>query len=233
VKRFYKKAEAGTAPSGSVVRLDGKPLKTPLKAVLILPQKLAEAVALEWAGQGDEIKPSTMPLTQLANTMADKSRGEDRAEMNAQVLKYGGSDLVCYFATHPPTLVKKQEQRWQPLIEGMREKYGIVFKTVSGIQYHHQPEESLQKLEDVIEGLDGAGFTVVQAAAAVTGSAVIALALLEGKISVEEAYQAACVDEIFQLEQWGEDTEARKKLDGVRAELTAIAAFRNLATATT
>lgn len=228
MKKFYKLAEAGTAPGGYVVRLDGKPVKTPLKHPLLLESRaLADAIVLEWAGQGDEVKPATMPLTQLANTMIDKAKGDDRAEMEEQLLEYGGSDLLCYFATHPESLVKRQQMHWLPLLGWMKEKYGIVFKTIAGIQYQHQPQESLDKLQAVISGLDAADFTVVQAASATTGSVVIALALLAGKASPEEAWQAACVDELYQLETWGEDAEARKRLDIIHAELKAIAQFRD------
>jgi chaperone required for assembly of F1-ATPase len=229
VKKFYKLAEVGTAPGGHTVRLDGKPVKTPLKHPLLLESRaLADAIVLEWAGQGDEIKPATMPLTQLANTMIDKAKGDDRAEMEEQLLEYGGSDLLCYFATHPETLIKLQQAHWLPLIAWMQEKYGIVFKTVAGIQYHHQPQESLDKLQKLMNGLDAADFTVVQAASATTGSVMIALALLAGKISPEEAWQAACVDEIYQLETWGEDAEARKRLNIIQSELKSIAQFRDL-----
>ena len=229
MKKFYKAAEAGTAPGGSVIRLDGKPLKTPLKHPFLLEsQALADAIALEWAGQGDEIKPATMPLTRLANTMIDKSKGDDRAEMNGQLLDYGSSDLVCYFATHPETLVKRQKSHWLPLLGWMQEKYGIAYETVSGIQYQHQPPPSLDKLQKILEALGPEDFTVVQAASATTGSVVIALALLEGKLSPEEAYQAACVDEIYQLETWGEDAEARKRLDIIQSELESIVRFRDL-----
>ena len=229
MRKFYKLAAAGTAPGGYAVRLDGKPLRTPLKHPVLLASKaLAEAVALEWAGQGDEIEPKAMPLTQLANTMIDKARGDDRAEMNGQLLKYGSSDLVCYFATHPADLVLRQQSHWMPLLAWMREKYGIAFETVSGIQYRHQSRESLDKLQKLLEGLDAADFTVVQAAAATTGSVAIALALLQERIAPEGAYQAACVDEIYQLATWGEDAEAQKRLDIIQSELKAIVRFRDL-----
>lgn len=229
MKKFYKIAEAGTAPGGYVVRLDGKPVKTPLKNTLLLSsQALADAIALEWAAQGSDIRPATMPLTQLANTMIDKAKGADRAEMNAQLVQYGSSDLVCYFATHPSPLVKRQQAVWMPLVAWMKEKYGIAFETVSGIKYQHQPQASIDKLKKLIEGLSAEDFTVVQSAAATTGSVVVALALLEKKLSPEEAYFAACVDEIYQLETWGEDAEARKRLDMIQAELNSIVQFRDL-----
>ena len=229
MRKFYKIAEAGTAPGGHVVRLDGKPVKTPLKHVLLLTsQPLAEAIAQEWAAQGDELTPLTMPLTQLANTMVDKARGTDRPAMEAELVKYGGSDLICYFATHPADLVRLHEAQWKPLLAWMKEKHCIAFEAVSGIRYHQQPPDALDKLKQLIAGLDAAAFTVVQATAATTGSVSIALALLAERLSAEEAYQAACVDEIYQLKTWGADEPAQKRLDILRSELDVIARFWNL-----
>ncbi len=212
-----------------MVRLDGTAVKTPLGHPLLLPsQALAAAMAEEWAAQGSDINPVTMPMTRLANTMVDKSNGPERAAMNAELLKYGSSDLICYFATHPADLVKRQQELWLPLVSWMKEKYGIAFETISGIQYHPQPQASLDLLKKVVTGLDAAEFTVVQAAAMTVGSIAIALALLEERLSPDEAYEAACVDEIYQLKTWGEDAIAQKRLDITRSELAAVAQFWEL-----
>lgn len=233
LKKFYKIAEAGPAPGGYVVRLDGKPVKTPLgKTLLLKSRTLAEEIAKEWAGQGAVIKPDAMPLLRLVNTMTDKSDGDDRAEMNAQLTGYASSDLVCYFSDHPESLVKLHEKHWRPLIIWMKEKYGIVLDVVSGIKYHNQPQDSLDKLRALIEHLDAVDFTVVQAASATTGSVVIALSLMGGKLSPEDAYQAACADEIHQMKTWGADAEAQKRLDIIRLELDEVARFRDLVKAT-
>lgn len=229
MKKFYKTAEAGRVPDGYAVLLDGKPLKTPLKKLLLLPSiALADAVAHEWECQECDIRPSLMPLTQLSNTMIDKAGGDDRSEMNLRILEYGSSDLVCYFAEHPDDLVKRHHLCWMPLLTWMREQYGIVFKTTSGIRHCSQPQESMDKLEKLINEFTVDEFTVIQAASATTGSVVIAFALLKGQLSPEEAWQAACVDEIFQIETWGDDVDARKRLDAIRSELDLINRFRNL-----
>lgn len=229
MKRFYKVAEAGTAPGGYVVRLDGKPVKTVMQHSLIFASKeLADAIALEWAGQGAEIIPSSMPLTQLANTLVDKAAGPDRHVMNIEVLKFAASDLVCYFATHPPDLVTRQEAVWLPLLKWLEDTHGIKLERVNGIQYHNQPAESLEKLNKLIAAMPAPEFTALQAATAVTGSAVIGLALADGWLEPEAAHAAACVDEITQMEKWGEDTLARKRIDGIRAELDALARFCSL-----
>lgn len=228
MKRFYKQAEAGTAPGGYVIRLDGKVLKTPLHRPLILSSfELANEIAAEWNAQGDIIVPASMPLFQLANTMLDKAGGPDRAAMEDETVKYGASDLVCYFAAHPADLVRRQEENWRPLVRWMKADMGVALETISGIQYMNQPKDSIRKLKELVKELEPAEFTVLQAATGITGSAVIAMAFLKGRIDVEAAYQAACVDEMYQLEKWGEDEQARQRLDKIRAELSYLKKFKN------
>lgn len=228
MKRFYKLAEAGTAPGGFVIRLDGKTLKSVMQHSFVFKSKdMAEAIAAEWQAQKGDIVPSSMPLMQLATTMTDKSNGADRKAMNVEVLKYGASDLVCYFALTPPDLVKRQEEAWLPLLKWLADTHGIVLERVNGIKYHNQPPESLEKLNALINGLDAATFTIVQAVTAGLGSVAIALALADGWLDADGAFEAATVDENFQLETWGEDELARKRLEGVRAELSAVVKFRD------
>ena len=230
MKRFYKIAESGTAPGGHVVRLDGKVVKTPMHHPLIVASApLAAAMAAEWAAQDGNIIPVSMPLTQFASTMIDKTRGRDRREMTQQVINYGAADMLCYFADRPADLVARQEKHWRPLLAWMEKTEGIALETVSGIQYHHQPKEALNKIAVCIEKLDDIDFTVVQAVTGVTGSVVIALALAHGFIDADAAHKAACVDELYQLETWGADTLAQQRLDNIRNELEVAVRFRDLA----
>lgn len=232
MKKFYKIAESGTAPGGHVVRLDGKLVKTPMHHPLIVDSPtLAAAMAQEWEAQGDEIVPSSMPMTQLANTLIDKGRGHDRAQMEETLCDYAASDLVCYFADHPQDLIQRQEKRWLPLLEWMEKTFSVPLERVVGIQYHHQPQDSLDTIARLIAALTPEEFVVVQAVVHTTGSLVIALALLHGVLSEEEAWEAACVDEIYQLEKWGEDADARQRLDMIKADIRAIKAFHALVSA--
>jgi len=229
MKRFYKQAEAGTAPGGYTLRLDGRNIKTPLQHALLVPTlPLAVALAAEWEAQGDDVVPSSMPLNQLVNTMIDKSSGHDRVVMNAEVLRFAGSDLICYFGTHPQDLVARQEAVWNPLIAWMQDEHGVVFKTIQGIQYIHQPSETLAKMQSMIEAMDAADFTLVQAVTGLTGSVVIALAMAAGRLGAVQAFEAAGVDEVYQLEKWGEDKIARARLNLLQSELETVEKFRFL-----
>lgn len=228
-KRFYKQAEAGTAPGGYTVRLDGKNIKTPLQHALIVPTAaMAAAMAAEWEAQAGEVNPATMPLNQLVNTMLDKATGHERPAMNAEIVKYAGSDLICYFATHPADLVERQEAVWHPLINWMADEHGVMMKTVQGIQYVNQPEDGMAKIKNVVDALSPADFTVVQAVTGLTGSAVIALAVCAGRLGAQQVFEAAGVDETYQLEKWGEDKIARDKLDHLLSELETVEKFRFL-----
>lgn len=226
MKRFYKQAEAGTAPGGHVVRLDGAPLRTPLRTPVILSSAtMAAAIAAEWAAQGSEIVPASMPLTQLVCTMIDKAEGHERPDMEAEIVKYAGSDLVCYFATHPADLVARQEKLWHPLLAWMQDEYGIVLKHVSGIQYVAQDHAAAAAVAAIVKDMDAVSFTAVQAVTGITGSAVIALCMAAGRMGAAQAFEAATVDEVFQLEKWGEDTLARKRLQKIEADLTGVEKF--------
>ncbi len=229
MKKFYKTVEAGTAPGGYVIRLDRKPIKTPLQKPLILTsEKLAVAIAQEWQAQKENIVPASMPLTQLANTMIDKARGDDRILMMEDIIRYAGSDLVCYFGDRPADLLERQKKNWLPLLSWINDEFGIELSYVTGIQYQNQSDEAVKKFEGLIKNMDDADFTIMQDVTAITGSAVIALAFLKMHLDVEAAYEAACVDEIYQLEKWGEDKPARDRLNKIRADLATAGRFQAL-----
>ncbi|MEO6607454.1 MAG: ATP12 family chaperone protein, partial [Aestuariivirga sp.] len=91
-KKFYKLA---TVTDDLAVALDGRVVKTPLKAKLVLPTRaLADAVVGEWNAQVEVINPALMPLTKLANTALDRA-GPERSYVAGQVVEFSGSDLVC------------------------------------------------------------------------------------------------------------------------------------------
>lgn len=234
MRRFYKAVTWAPAPGGYVLRLDDKILRTPLShAVLLESADLTAAIADEWIAQSDTIVPASMQMMQLANTMIDKGLGDARNDIVQHVLIYAGSDLICYFADHPAKLTARHEALWRPLLGWLEKCHGIRLEAVQGIRHHQQPEGTIEKFKKLLESLSPADFTVVQAAAGTAGSLVIALALLEGQLDAHSAWEAACVDEIFQLEMWGEDAEARSRLERIKKELAMISQFSDLVKART
>src|ERR1700760_4867019 len=96
--RFYPHATALSSPAGFAVNLDDKPIHTPKRRPLAAPTlPLAEAIAAEWEAQQDNIDPSTMPLTRLANAIID-GVADAPDEVRAEIEKYLGTDLLFYRA---------------------------------------------------------------------------------------------------------------------------------------
>lgn len=226
MKRFYKLATAEReSDAGAIIRLDGRVLKTPAKAEMRLPTlALAEAIAGEWQAQQDEIRPQSMPLMQLAATSIDRVM-IDPTFARTDVIRYGGTDLLSYRADEPAALAARQAAEWQPLLDWFRERYDVPLNVTSGIIAVAQPAELTPRLEQVCDGLDAWRLTALHGATTNSGSVVIGLALLDGRLDAEAAHRAALLDELHQAERWGEDAEATARRTGLLADLQATAQF--------
>lgn len=220
MKRFYKTATTARRPDGQhSVMLDNRPLKTPAKADFCLPnQALAKAIAAEWDAQQTEIRPLQMPLTRLVATAIDRT-ALDRARATAEIVRYGDTDLLSYRAEQPPELAARQEAVWQPLLDWFRHRYDIQLQVTQGIVAVPQPPGLRPRLEQVCAGLDPLRLTLLQALTSATGSVVIGLAVLTGKLNAEAAHRASLLDELFQAELWGEDAEAAARQSALLADL--------------
>ena len=228
MKRFYKKAEPVPAAGGHGITLDGRLVKTSAKHDLIVPSlALAVAVAEEWDAQQREIRREAMPLTRLAGATIDRS-GAQRDAVVRQVADYAGTDLVCYRAAHPPALAALQQAVWQPLIDWAVERYGAPFVVTSGIVPVHQPAASLAAFAKAVAEHDDFSLTALHAATGAAGSLVIALALLEGRLEPDPAFAASQLDESFQIETWGEDSEQAERRAALAAEIASAARFVSL-----
>lgn len=210
---------------GFAVALDGKPVRTPGKRILVVPVRaLARAVAAEWRDQADEIAPATMRLTRLANTALDHIAPR-RAEAIDEIVRYGGTDLVCYRADGPSALVERQADAWQPLVDWVARRYGASLTVITGLIPEEQPQCALAALRDVVAAFDDFALTALHAVVACCGSLVIGLALFDGRIDAETAWRASQLDETYQIERWGEDSEAGERRAALRAEIAAAAQF--------
>jgi chaperone required for assembly of F1-ATPase len=228
VKRFYKEAAAAPAADGVAVLLDARPVKTPARRALALPtEELAEAIAAEWNAQGDEIDPRAMPLTGLANAALDRIAA-DREAFAAGLARYGESDLLCYRAEGPRPLVERQAAAWDPLLAWARRRYDVDFEVTSGILHRPQPPATIARLAAAVAARDPFPLAALSPLVTISGSLVIALALAEGEIGVEEGWTAATLDEAWQAEQWGEDPLAAEALDNRRREFHAAYRFLTL-----
>jgi chaperone required for assembly of F1-ATPase len=227
MKRFYKETAVDAGDGGWRVLLDGKPMRTPAKSVLVVPTKpLAEAIAGEWRSvpESAEINTAHLPLTRLAATGLDRVAPR-HAEIIGDTAKYGGSDLLCYRATAPDSLVKTQHETWQPLLDWAAERYGARLTVVEGISFVEQPEDAKARLRDAVAAHADLALAALYNLTHTSGSLVIALAVSDGRLTAEEAFAAALVDELYQIGRWGDDPLAEKHREGVRKDIAAGARF--------
>lgn len=223
--RFYKTASVKAQDGGWQVLLDGRAVKTPKRAVLLLPtEALAEAIAKEWNAQGASIDPRSMPLAKLANTTLDAVVGREEPVRDA-IAAYGTNDLLCYRAERPEALATRQAERWQPILDWARGELGVDLVTTSGVMPVEQPRETLAQLRGVMAELDAFALAACHVMTTLMGSAVLTLALLRQRLTAREAWEAAHLDEDFQIGIWGEDAEAEKRRALRWAEMQAAVAF--------
>jgi len=228
VKRFWISAEAISTEEGHAIALDGRRVKTPAKADLILPtNELANAIAAEWNAVGETIDPRKMPLTGLANAAIDRI-ASDKEQFAAGIARYGESDLTCYRAEGPDPLVAWQRESWDAMLEWARRRYDVDFALCTGVMHIEQPADTVRKLNHEVATLDAfqlAGFSQM---VTIGGSLVAALAVQEEMMPAEAAWEAVSLDDRWQLEQWGDDVEARAALDARRRDFLAAARFLEL-----
>jgi chaperone required for assembly of F1-ATPase len=222
LRRFYQRATAAAMAGGYAIELDGQPACTPGRRPLVAPTGgLAEAVAAEWEVQREVINPAKMPLTRLANAIID-GVVHSAGPVTAEIKKYLASDLLFYRANTPPELGARQAHHWDPILAWAREALGADFKLGEGIVHVSQPPGALAAAGAAIPD-DPWRLGAVHAVTTLTGSALLALALACARLSAAEAWQAAHVDEDWNMEQWGRDETALKRHSFRFAELQAAA----------
>jgi chaperone required for assembly of F1-ATPase len=205
-ERFYKSASAGEAAPFEVL-LDGRPVKTPAKNALAAPtQSLAQAIAAEWHAQSERIDPATMPLTRIANSIIDGVAPAPEPVAD-DLAKYLGSDLLCYRADTPDGLVRWQIEHWDPILDWARTALGARFVLSEGIVFVTQPDNAIAAARAAIPS-DPWRLGAAHVVTTLTGSALIALALVAGRIDVDAAWAASNVDEDWNMHLWGRDEMA-------------------------
>lgn len=225
MKRFYKNVAVG--PERGIL-LDGRPVRTPARALLALPTgALAEAVAGEWRAQGEEIDPTAMPLTGLANAAIDRV-APDPAAFAKPLAAYAETDLLCYRAGEPPALVAAEAAAWDPLLDWARRRYDVHFELVSGVVHRPQPPAAIARLAEALAARDAFALAAFNPLVTIGGSLVAALAVAEGAITADAAFDATHLDELWQAEQWGEDWMATDRREARKRDFLAAAEFLKL-----
>ena len=208
-KRFWKNVHVVFSEAGYLIKLDDKILKTPAKRQMVLPtEALAKKVASEWDEQIEEIDPTIMPFTKSANAALDKV-SEQFEEVSSLLGEYGDTDLLYYRADSPPELQKRQKTGWDPIVNWAENTFKVQINCGTGIVYIPQDAKLFSEINLKINSLSIFELTAFYDMVSITGSLILGLAIINGRLSAEEAYQLSRIDEQWQLEQWGEDEEAQ------------------------
>lgn len=227
-KRFYDVVSIQAVDDKFTVALDGRTVLTPQGKRFGVPTlSLADAIAAEWKAQEETIDPANMPLTGLANTAIDRV-GPERETVVDNLLRFAETDLLCYRAEHPDELVSRQAECWQPLLDWAVETYEATLVTTTGVLPIEQPLDALESLRLAIDDLDDMELTALSSIAAVCGSLIVAMALADGEIDIDTAFDVAQLDETYQSERWGVDSEAEARLKNLRKDLNAAGKFLKL-----
>ncbi|RAI43355.1 ATP12 family chaperone protein [Rhodoplanes roseus] len=223
-RRFYETASLRETAEGVAVELDGKPVRTPARRLLAFPNAaIAERAAAEWRDQVEVIDPARMPLTRLANAIID-AVADRPDEVAGEIARYLGSDLLVYRAEGPERLVERQGRAWDPVLAWARDSHGARFVLVEGVVFTTQPERAVAAMRALLPD-DPWRLGALHVVTALTGSALLALALAEGAIVADETWSAAHVDEDWNMDLWGHDEQALARRAFRRTEFDAAAAI--------
>lgn len=228
-KRFWKEAKAAPCDAGWRVELDGRPVRSPAKTLLVLPTlALAETVAAEWDAQDGQIDPRTMPFTRTANSAMDKVATQF-GEVAAMLAEYGGSDLLCYRATSPAELIARQAEAWDPLLTWLERETGVRLQTGAGVMHVAQEAEGQRVLSKLVHQFSAFELAAFHDLVGISGSLILALAATRDCLPIDEIWRLSRVDEDWQAEQWGEDEEASAQAEVKRLEFLHAKRFFDLA----
>lgn len=225
-KRFYEQASVVAGEGGFAVRLDGKPVRTPGRALLALPtEAAANLVAAEFEAQAEVIDPVSMPTLRLVNTAIDGVAADPQAVLE-DVLRFASSDLLCYRADGPEGLVARQNEHWDPVLDWARSNLGARFNLAEGVIHVEQPREAIAALGiHLNQRAEPLRLAAIHVMTSLTGSALLAIAVDAGEIDVEQAWTAGHVDEDWQIEHWGQDAEAVARRAFRKRDMLAAAAL--------
>lgn len=208
MKRFYKNTGVEQAEGGWRAVLDGRPIRTAGGRAQIVPTRaLAEALAAEWAGQGETIEPAAFRFRDLADFAIDAIT-QNREAVVDELVPYADTDTLCYRADPDEALYKRQAQVWEPLLCGFEARLGVRFTRISGIMHKPQPEATLARLREELTACSDFELTALKMLSSLAASLVIALEAIRPGADADTLWRASELEADWQVELWGEDWEA-------------------------
>lgn len=228
IKRFYETVSVAPDEERFLIQLDGRTALTSKRNALSAPtQALAEAVVEEWESQREQVRFTTMPLTRLLSAAVDGGATSAKG-WRQDVLKYLGSDLICYRAEGADGLISKQAKAWDPYVDWFRREFDAALVVTNGVVFADQPPDAISCVNNILQIESPETLLALKTATSISGSGVMALALWKREFAPEEIFEASRVDERFQEEKWGVDEEAKAREEGLCREFLAAARFLSL-----
>jgi chaperone required for assembly of F1-ATPase len=222
MKRFYKEVTIQHTPDGYAVLLDGRSVKTPSKKELVLPtHELAEALAQEWAQQGEHIDMPSMVLTRLSYGVLELNAA-DRAMLHEETVEYITTELLCYRDAQRPELWQQQVQQWDEVLEWAQREHAVVLTSTAGILPVEVAAETYLAVQQKVQGLDDWHLVPFALLVRVLGSFVLALAVLERYKDMAEAMRLAHLEADYQALQWGVDVDVQARRAAAMREVLAV-----------
>ena len=209
MKRFWKEVVAVPENGGWGIALDGRPVRTPNRAPLIVPtEALGNAIAAEWQAQPEDVSPATMPLTGVANAAIDLAT-PDPAAFAEPVAAYAATDLFCYRDDRDAALQAEQVATWNPHLAWAEARYCVEFTITQGILPVDQPPATVAALRGAVFAQDAWRMAALTPLVTIGGSLVAGLAHVEESVDAEALWQAVSLDELYQERRWGADAQAQ------------------------
>ena len=231
MKRFYKDVGVAAGDGGWRVLLDGRGIKTVAGKPQVLPTRaLAEALAEEWADQGEELDPASFILRDLTDYALDVV-AQDRADVIRSLVAFAGTDTLCYRAEPDEPLREHQDEVWDPLLHAAEQRWDVHFERVDGIMHRPQPAATLARMQAVLEAESDHSLAALNTLTSLAASLVIALAALSPDAEAEALWDTANLEEDWQVELWGKDYEAEALRERRLATFATAMRFARLARA--
>ena len=206
-KRFYAQAGVAETPKGFGITLDGKPVRTPSRRLLAAPtREIAEAIAAEWDAQKEIIDP---------DDDADDAAGEQRDRCGRRPRRGRRRRHRKILSLRHAVLSRRSSRRswwrtkpsiWDPVLFWAADTLGAHFILTEGIVHVRQPDQAVAAARAVLPD-DPWSIAALHVVTTVTGSALLALALMRGALDEDQVWAAAHVDEDWNVAQWGVDEE--------------------------
>ena len=208
MKRFYKTVTTGPQGTCWQVLLDGRGVKSQGGRQQSVPSRaLADAMAAEWAGQGEQIDPKSFLLRDMADYAIDVVAA-DRDAAIAGLMPFAETDTLCYRAEPGHALLARQEAAWEPLLAAAEKRWGVKFERIAGVMHRRQPAATLERMRALLAEQDDFTLAALRSLAGLAASLVIALTALDDDALAEDLWALANLEEDFQAELWGQDAEA-------------------------